>query len=166
MNTYSRLWLPWIILPVSVAIAIGCGGGGTGGGGGGGGGCQADTTDIGDGSGTILSGVVRDENLNLVPNANVQIYTAGGTFIRNARTSCTGAYTVNMSQVPGRISVQGSSISSNYYQQFRFNSEWYTLASNCRASLSGINVGGTNNLPTIYLQTRSGPPPPPPAGCL
>lgn len=167
MKSNVRFWIPWLVVPISVAVAIGCGGGGGGGGNPPPPGCTADTTDIGDGSGTILSGVVRNESGALVPNAIVQFYNAGGTLLKNALTSCTGAYSVNMSDIPARVSLQNASIQSVYYKQFQYSGVWYvTGTSTCRAPLSGLNIGGTNTLPTIYLQTKNTPPPPPPTGCL
>ena len=162
----ARFLIPWLILPIVFFATFGCGGGGgTGGGGGGGGGCLADTSDIGDGTGTIVQGVVRDQNLSNVANAQVEFYTAGGALIKRARTSCTGQFAVQLASVPARVSVQSSSL-SGYYRMFSFQGDWYTLASDCRAPLSGINVGGTTNLPTIYVQSQNSPPPPPPTGCI
>ena len=162
----SRILIPLLIVPLAV-FALGCGGGGGngGGGGGGGGGCTVDTSDIGDGSGTIVQGVVRDQNLAAVPNAQVEFYTAGGTLLKRAKTSCTGNYAVQLSGVPARLSVQSSSI-GGYYKMFSYLGDWFTLQSTCRAPLSGINVGGTTTLPPVYLQSQVGPPPPPPTGCL
>lgn len=163
-----RLILPWLVLPMTALTLLACGGGGGGGNGGGGGGgaCLDDTSDIGDGTGTIVQGVVRNQNLTGVANAQVEFYTSGGVLIKRGRTSCTGNFAVQLASLPARLSIQRTSIYPAHYGMFQYQGAWFTTATNCRAPITGINVGGTTNLPTIYLSTASGPPPPPPTGCL
>lgn len=114
-----------------------------------------------------VSGSIRDENDVNISGAEVEFFSSAGTLVGETTSNSTGQFEANVPTSAVGFSVQLSSLSSTYYNQYLYNSLGYTITvGNCLTSLPKLTLNKTTSLPyqIVAIPISLGAPAPP-DGC-